>query len=119
MPCFFVSVRGAGLLTFFCFCLLLRSLLVAACAAGYVNLWKDKVEDGCSMGAFHHFQVSVVLIVYFALFFRSYFCGLFAGKTLAYCVFLTRVLGNQPPGGHVFHAWIFRVGVALRGHALC
>ncbi|CAM9865198.1 unnamed protein product [Ectocarpus sp. 12 AP-2014] len=22
----------------------------------FVNLWQDKVEDGCSMGAFHHFQ---------------------------------------------------------------
>ncbi|CAM9647952.1 unnamed protein product, partial [Laminaria digitata] len=22
----------------------------------YVNLWKEKVEGGCSMGAFHHFQ---------------------------------------------------------------
>ncbi|CAM9346895.1 unnamed protein product, partial [Hapterophycus canaliculatus] len=22
----------------------------------FVNLWRDKVEDGCSMGAFHHFQ---------------------------------------------------------------
>ncbi|CAM9102064.1 unnamed protein product [Ascophyllum nodosum] len=25
-------------------------------ARGYVNLWKEKAEEGCSLGAFHHFQ---------------------------------------------------------------
>lgn len=34
-----------------------RSLCYDMLVAGFVNLWEDKIEGGCTLGAFHHFQV--------------------------------------------------------------